>query len=196
MSSPVRQIEQALITQLRQVQRSYPEPVIESYAGQLDDELFAWIRTLPAVWVTFDQVTSAKRTGVHSWLMDGTFEVLSAQRALVRNEARLAGAERGASVGVYELIEDNKLALVNQKLGLPIDPLRPGAIRPVVKGNVRGEPVAIYAQVFHTRWTEVYPDPDALPAGELVKVGLDYFLKPQHTPPADPADKSDLLTMS
>lgn len=192
MSSPVAQIEQAIVQQLRAVPRAY-KPLIESYAAQLDDEMFDWLRTLPAVWVTFGDVKSVQRKGVHSYLHSGTFEVLSAQRALGENAGRLAGEGRGDSIGVYELLEHNKLALVNQKLGLPIDPLVPGAIRPVMKGMVKNHAVVVYAQEFSTRWMETYPDPDAVPAGELVTVGLDYFLKPQHTPP-DPSDKSDLLT--
>ncbi len=120
--------------------------------------------------------------------------MLSAQRALGENAGRLAGEGRGDSIGVYELLEHNKLALVNQKLGLPIDPLVPGAIRPVMKGMVKNHAVVIYAQEFSTRWMETYPDPDTVPAGQLVTIGLDYFLKPQHTPPGDLPDKSDTLT--
>lgn len=196
MSSPVRQIENAIVQQLRTVSRAYSGLLVESYAGQLDDEMFGWVRTLPAVWVTFGDVKSVERKGVHSYLYSGTFEVLSAQRALVENAGRLAGTDKGASVGVYELVEDNKLCLVNQSLGLQIQALQPGAVRPVMKSRVDRDAVVIYAQEFHTRWMEVYPDADAVPLGELVTVGLDYFLKPQHSPPADPADKSDVLTIN
>lgn len=194
MTSPVRQVEQAILQQLRAVQRAYTGLMVESYAGQLDDEMFEWIRRLPATWVTFDQVPQSKRVGVHSWIMDGSFEVLCAQRTLRENDARLNDATKGAAVGVYELLEDNKLALVNQKLGLPIDPIQPGAIRPVMKGMVKGEPIAIYAQAFHTRWQEVYPDPDSVPAGTLVTVGLNYFLRPDHNPATDLPDKTDIAT--
>lgn len=197
MTSPITQIEQAIVTQLRTVPRAYKTPLVESYAGQLDDELFGWIRTMPAVWVTFGQVTEPKRTGVHNFMMSGSFEVLCAQRALVENAGRLAGAAAGEAVGVYELLEDNKLLLVGQKLGLAIDPFVPGAIRPVMKSMVNNIAVVVYAQEFHTRWQESYPDPDAVPAGQLVTVGLDYFLKPQHSAfavPPDAPDKSDLAT--
>lgn len=194
MTSPVRQIENAIVQQLKTVPRAYNGLLVESYAAQLDDEMFEWIRRLPATWVTFDQVPEAKRVGPRSYLMSGTFEVLCAQRSLRENDARLNDATKGAALGVYELLEDNKLALLNQKLGLPIDPIQPGAIRPVMKGMVKGEPIAIYAQVFHTRWQEVYPEPDALPSGTLVSVGLNYFLRPDHNPATDPADKTDLVT--
>lgn len=193
MSSPITLIENAIVARLRTVQRAY-KPLVESYAAQLDDGMFGWIRTLPAVWVTFDQVGESKRVGAHSFIMSATFEVLSAQRALGENAGRLAGSDKGAAVGVYELLEDNKLALVNQQLGLAIQPIKPGAIRPVMKGLVEREAVVVYAQAFHTQWQEVFEDPAATPAGMLETVGFNYYLKPQHSAPADPADKTDLLT--
>ena len=194
MSSPISQIEQAIVAQLRTVPRAYTGLLVESYAAQLGDEMFGWIRKLPAVWVTFGQAQEVKRLGAHSFLMRGTFEVLSAQRALVENTGRLAGTDKGADVGVYELLEDNKLALVNQKLGLAIQPIAPGAIRPVMKSMVNRDAVVIYAQEFHTQWMEVFEDPAVTPAGELQTVGFSYYLKPQHTPPGDAPDKTDLLT--
>lgn len=193
MSSPIALIEAAIVQQLRTVPRAY-KPLIESYAAQLDDAMFDWLRSLPAVWVTFGDVKSVQRKGVHSYMHSGSFEVLSAQRALGENAGRLAGESRGDSIGVYEMLEHNKLALVNQKLGLPIDPLVPGAIRPVMKGMVMNQAVVIYAQEFSTRWMETYPDPDSVPAGQLVTVGLNYFLRPDHNPATDPPDKTDLAT--
>jgi phage gp37-like protein len=194
MSSPISQIELALLARLRAVSRSYSGLTIESYAAQLDDELFAWVRTLPAVWVTFGMAQEVKRLGAHSFLMKATFEVVCAQRALQENAGRLNAAANGADVGVYELLEDNKLALVNQSLGLAIQPFTPGAIRPMMKSMVNRDAVVVYAQEFHTQWQETYPDADAVPGGDLVSVGLNYFLKPQHTPPGDAPDATDLVT--
>lgn len=192
--SPIRQIELAILAQLRAVQRPYTGLVIESYAAQLDDELFAWVRTLPAVWVTFGQAQEVKRLGAHSFLMKATFEVVCAQRALQENAGRLNTASSGADVGVYELLEDNKTALVNQSLGLAIQPLTPGAIRPMMKSMVNRDAVVVYAQEFHTQWQEVYEDARALPEGEFQTVGFNYYLKPQHTPPGDAPDATDLVT--
>lgn len=193
-TSPIALIEQAIVQRLRSVPRGYAGLQVESYAGQLDDELFAWVRTLPASWVTFNQVQDVKRVGAHSLRHHGSFEVLCAQRALQENAGRLNSAASGADVGVYQLLEDNKLALVNQALGLPIQALQPGAIRPVMKGLVNREAVVVYAQEFHTAWQEVFEDPAATPAGELQTVGFSYYLKPQHAAPGDAPDASDVLT--
>jgi phage gp37-like protein len=188
--SPVTQIELAIVEQLRAVQRPYTGLCVESYAAQLDDELFAWVRTVPAVWVTFGQAQDVKRTGARSFLVSGTFEVLSAQRALDENDRRLKPGTAGDSVGVYQIVEDNKLALVNQTLGLEIQPLTPGAIRPVMKSMVNRDAIAVYSQEFRTQWMEIYPDPEMTPGGTLVTVGLNYLLKPGD----ETVDSSDTLT--
>jgi phage gp37-like protein len=194
MSSPIRLIELAILERLRAAQRAYAGLTVESYAAQLDDELFAWVRTLPAVWVTFGTAQEVKRLGAHSFLMKATFEVVCAQRALQENAGRLNTDASGVDVGVYELLEDNKLALINQSLGLAIQPLTPGAIRPMMKSMVNRDAVVVYAQEFHTQWQEVYEDPASLPEGELQTVGFSYYLKPQHTPPVDAPDATDMAT--
>jgi phage gp37-like protein len=193
MTSPVRQVEQAMLARLRAVPRGYSGLMLESYAAELDDDTFGWIRSLPAVWVTFGQVSETKRISTKSFRVSATFEVLCAQRALVENAGRLKPA-LAADVGVYELLEDNKLALTNQQLGLAIEPITPGPIRAVMKSMVNRDAVAVYAQEFKTHWFETIPLPGDVPLGDLVTVGFNYFLKPQHSAGVDPADKSDILT--
>jgi phage gp37-like protein len=196
MADMISTVESAIVGQLRAVQRGYAGLMVESYAGQLDDELFAWIRTLPATWVTFDQVQEPKRLGAHTFQVQASFEVLCAQRALTENAGRLNAASAGMEVGVYQLLHDNKLALANNKLGLSIGPLMPGAIRPVMKSMVNREAVAVYAQRFSTVWVEVYADADLVPPGELQTIGLSYYLKPQHSAAGDEADATDLMTIT
>lgn len=188
--SPVTQIELAIVERLRAVVRPYQGLQVESYAGELDDELFTWVRTLPAIWVTFGQAQEVKRTGARSFKVSGTFEVLSAQRALNENERRLKPGAAGYSVGVYQMVEDNKLALVNQTLGLEIQPITPGAIRPVMKSMVNRDGIAVYSQEFKTQWMEIYPDPELTPGGTLITVGLNYLLKPGD----ETVDSTDTLT--
>lgn len=194
MTSPIALIEQAIVEQLRAAPRAYTGLVVESYAGQLDDELFDWVRTLPATWVTFGGAQDYKRTGLRSFKVRGTFEVLCAQRALVENAGRLNPTGRGQDVGVYALMEDNKLALVNQLLGLAIQPLTPGPIRAVMKSRVNRDAVVVYAQEFHTEWQEVFAQEAATPGATLVTVGMNYFIKPDRNMATDPADKTDLIT--
>lgn len=179
-----------MVARLSAAQRPSGPLNAESYGGQLDDELFAWVRSLPAVWVTFDAVTEFKRVGRHTFKARGTFEVLVAQRNLVQDDRRLNDDTKGRDVGAYELVEQNKLALINQDLGLAIQPVSPGAIRSVMKGVVNREAITVLAQSFSTEWMEEYPDPDLVPGGELVTVGLEYLLKPGD----DVTDTSDLVT--
>jgi phage gp37-like protein len=194
MTDAVSLIEAAMVERLRAVPRDYAGLAVESYAGQLDDELFSWVRTLPATWVTFSGLTEFKRTSIRAFKAHGKFEVLVAQRDLKENAGRLNGASSGGAVGAYALLDDNKRALVNQKLDLAIQPFTPGPIRAVMKSMVNREAIVVYAQEFSTEWQEVFSDAPAVPDGELQTIGMSYYLKPQHTAPGDPADKTDLIT--
>lgn len=179
-----------MLARLRNVSRPYTGLTVESYGAQLDDELFSWVRTLPATWVTFDKVSESTRISRLRFRITGTFEVLSAQRALAENDGRLGGPQQARDVGVYQLIEDNKLALANQKLGLAIQKLTPGPIRSVMKGTAQRDALAIYAQAFSTTWVEEIPDEELPTDGTLIHVGLNYFLKPGD----DVVDSTDELT--
>ncbi|MET3461285.1 phage protein Gp37 [Variovorax atrisoli] len=190
MTSPIQQIEQAMLARLRTVSRPYAGLTIESYGAQLDDELFGWVRTVPAAWVTFDKVTESTRISRRRFRLTGNFEVLSAQRSLGENDGRMGGPLEARDVGVYQLIEDNKLALANQKLGLAIQPLTPGAIRSVMKGMAQRDAMAIYAQAFSTTWVEEIPD-DNSGNDDLLRIGLNYLIKPGD----EEVDTSDLITL-
>ena len=189
MASHVRQVELALLERLR-VARGYPVHV-ESYGAQLDDELFSWVRKLPAVWVTFEGIREVKASGRRGRIVSAAFEVLCAQRHLRENEGRLNPSERGSDIGLYELLEDNKLLLAGRKLGLQIQPLEAGPIKSVMKGAVRDEAIAIYAQTFITQWQEMQPEPDLDNASELLRIGLDY-LSPIN---ASETEATDLVTL-
>lgn len=191
MTSPIAQIEAGMVARLTTVPRPNGLALkAESYGAQLDDETFGWIRSLPAVWVTFDAVTEMKRVGRRTFKLKGGYEVLVAQRHLVQDDRRLNADTAGRDVGAYELIEQNKLALVNSDLGLQIQPITPGAIRSVMKGLVNREAIVVMAQAFSTEWMEEYPDEALTPDGQLVTVALDYLLKPGD----QVVDSSDLLT--
>jgi len=189
VTSPVRQIEQAMVTRLRAA-RAYEGLMVESYAAQLDDELFEWVRKLPATWVTFDSIAETKRISRREFMVTANFDVLCAQRHLVENARRL-NATQAADIGVYELLEDNKLLLANQKLGLAIQPLTPGAVRPVMKGQAHRDAVAVYSQAFRTKWIETLPE-GAESDDDWIRIGLDYLIKPGD----ENVDSSDLLTLS
>lgn len=190
MTSPIAQIEAAMVARLTAAVRASGQLKAESYGGQLDDDLFAWARVLPAVWVTFDAVTEFKRTGRRTFKVKGAFEVLSAQRHLVQDVRRLNDDTKGREVGAYELVEQNKLILVNQDLGLAIQPFTPGAIRSVMKGMVNRDAITVLAQTFNTEWMEEYEEPAAVPEGYLETVAVDYLLKPGD----NTADSSDVIT--
>jgi phage gp37-like protein len=192
ITAPVyKLIEEAMLAQLRAAQRPYAVKSIESYAGQLDDDAWEWLRGTPAVWVSFVGAPEVTMKGSRTVKVNGKFMVAAAQRNINNNAvARLGDA---AEPGVYQLLEDNKLALWNQQLGLPIQPLMPGATRQLLVGRTRGgEPLAVYAQEFETWWMEQLPEPGATPDGELRSIYLNYFLQPDDAT----QDAQDQVTIS
>lgn len=190
-ASPIALVEAAMVQRLSTLQRPGGVKLqAESYAAQLDDETFAWMRQLPATWVTFDAVTDVRRVGSRTFRVAASFEVLVAQRHLQQDKRRLNDEAKGRDVGVYQLLAQNQLALANQKLGLAIQPLTPGPIRAVMKTQQQREAIAVYAQRFTTVWMDEIPEEAVTPDGILITVGLDYLLKPGD----DEADSSDLVT--
>ncbi len=186
--SAVKLIELAMIKLLAALPRTQKLAACESYAGNLDDQAWTWIRAVPAVWVKFVGA-ERKRSGPRKMLVDGTFMVACACRNLATQpSARLGDA---AEVGVYDLLEENQQALWNSTLGLPVQPLTPGKTQQMLDGIApNGEPMAVYAQEFTVQWMELQPEPGAVPAGELRSVYLNYFLKPGDAL----VDASDVVT--
>lgn len=187
MDSTVKLIEQALVARLAAKLQGV---VVESYAGQLDDQLATWVRQLPAVWVTFERLPSQRRVSRRKLHATARFQVMVAQRALVGEPAARQGAN--GFKGVYDLLDgDVKQALMDQALGLAIEPFHPAGTQMVAQGYFANEAVAVMSAAWVTAFTETVPDlPEEEPA-ELHTVGLDYSIQPGD----DAADTGDVVTL-
>ena len=179
MATPAIQlIEVAMVTAVKAAFAG-SNVAVESYAGQLDDEAFAWLHTLPAVWISFDRTTEVRQISTEQYLYAGRFVLLAAARALGPEPERRLG--NGTDVGVYQLLEDAKNALFNQTLGLPIEPIVPGLIAPVMQGRPQREAIAVWSQAFSTWWVESAPQPAA---PDLVSIQASYYTPPGAAAPA------------
>ena len=186
----VDQIEDAIIAAIKAAPLAYRLKAVESYGGELDDELFDIVRALPAIWVTFAGVQKPQRKSADKWLYRATFATIVAARN-VRSEKATRRGSAGGEPGVYAMLEDVKKLVTRQDFALPILRLEPGAIRTLYNTKLRGQAMAAFAQEWHTAWIERVP-----PAGEdgtlWLKAGLNYYLKPGD----DVADASDLVTLA
>lgn len=187
MESTINTIEQAMVARLKAKLQGV---VVESYAGQLDDQLATWVRQLPAVWVTFERLPEQRRLSRRKIKATARFQVMVAQRALTGEPAARQGAH--GFKGVYGLLDgDVKQVLMDSTLGLAIEPMAPAGTQMVAQGYFANEAVAVMSCAWVTAFVESVPDlPDEEPA-ELHTVGLGYPIKPGD----DEADASDVVTL-
>lgn len=153
------QIEQAIITRLREGLGNMVRQVV-SYSGEMDDDLGAIVRTLPAVWVTFGGIQSSKQmnTSKNKLLCTGTFAVMVATQN-VRSDAATRQTERFEEVGSNTLIYAVRRLLAYQELGLSINPLVPTRVRSLFNTRLANLAVSGYACEFEVQWIEeVLPD--------------------------------------
>lgn len=189
----VAQVENAVVAALKAAATGFaglPQNSIESYGGQLDDETFEWVRTLPAVWVVFSGVPGKPArhgTERHKWLFPATFTVFCGQRNLAGNKRLRQGDANNP--GVYALLQLVREALLGQDLGLAIDPFEPGPIRVTTSVVVNRDGVMVYAGDWTTKWVETAQAAPLAPEGWLDRIGLNYFL----TPGDDTVDAADLV---
>lgn len=192
----VAQIENAIVAAIKTAATGFtglPPANIESYGGQLDDETFEWVRSLPAVWCVFAGVPSAPSrhgTARDKWLFPATFTVFCGQRNLAGNQRLRQGD--GRNPGVYALMQLVREALLGQDLGLAIEPFEPGPVRVTTSVVVNRNGVMVYAMDWRTRWIEAVAPAPLTPEGWLDRIGLQYFL--QDPADDDTADAEDLVT--
>jgi phage gp37-like protein len=139
-------IENSLLTRLG-AELTYLK-TLETYAGQLEDEIEKLPLLFPAVFVVY------KGSGFE-WV-DGAlynetveFTVLAAAKNLKSPEA----ARKDPSTGAYKLVKDVLAALTNQNLALDIEHLRP--IRTDLIHT--SKTVVIYGLDFQTSFDAAFP---------------------------------------
>lgn len=155
MTPMTTQVEQAIIERLR-LGLGQMAIQVESYGGQLDDDLDNVVRAFPSVWVTFAGVTNTKTHGlsrknfatyVRFVVMVGDYNV--------RNEGgtRMGGPALD-EVGSYRMVHAVRRLLINQDFGLPIDFLKPGRVRTLYNTRLGDRAVSVFGCEFDTYWIE------------------------------------------
>ncbi len=167
-------IEEGLLARIREVtaQPEFPYRIksIESYGGQLDEELAEVVRNFPAVWLTFAAAGKPTRVSLKraKWRQPLTFALMVGAYN-VRGEA---ATRHGFSVdgvitdpGSYSMLEDVRaIVLTGGDYGLDIEPFEPGAVRTIHSTRLNKNAVSAYAQELHT--AVVIERPDAAANGD------------------------------
>lgn len=90
--------------------------------------------------------------------------------------------DRDRRKGIYPLLEGVQGRLMLETLNLGVDPLVPTRWRNVTDEELASYGIKAYQIEFRTGFATRKPDPDE--AGDLVRVGLDYFLPADDEAPA------------
>lgn len=171
----ITQIESAIIDRLTQGLGKLVREV-RSYSGELDGEPAEVIRQLPGLWVTFGGIQGSEllSTARNKWRDTGRFVVIAGTRSVRSDEAARRGGATKDEVGSYALIYAVRRLLARQDLGLPIDHLMPGKVRPLFNTRFEKMAMSVFACEFDTRF-----DNEALTNGR-------FPLRPTELPDNDP----------
>ena len=151
---------------------------IDSYAGQLDEDLGEVTRAYPAIWVTWGGSGKpvAYDTSKRKYLVPATFVVMYATRNLNSEKAARQGTVR--EIGNYELLSIGRTLLLRNDLSLAgVDAFEPGPERVIYNTRVRNNGLSVIAQEWTTKYVITKPDEDE-GAPDLLRIRADYHLAP------------------
>lgn len=207
-------VERAIITRL-QAGLGRMVRQVDSYSGELDDDLASVIRAFPAVWVTFGGISDTRPTSTSRSQQKASaqFVVMVGERHLVQQAGRQGGSLPG-QVGSNQLVQAVRRLLSGQDLALAISPLQAGKVRTLYNTRLNADAFSVFACEFTTSWVEdilpgghwpevTTPDsPDTIfgqfggqlqsPAPAWLRTGLSYYLAPDDGQP----DAQDLINRS
>lgn len=194
----IAQIEDAILTSFSTVndgQLGYKFASIATYGGEFDEDITQVIRRLPGIWVVYagGGKPVAYGTSKVKWRMPATFAVLVAARS-VRGEGFTRHGLKSAAgavleVGAYQLLEDARLVLLNQDLGLDIERFTPGAVKTLYNTRINGMAMSVFSQEWHTSFMVA---PPTAAQDDWLRMGMNYYLQPDN----GVADAVDLVTLT
>lgn len=170
---------------------------VKSYGGEFDDDLSQVVRSFPAVWVTFVSAGKSRpmANSRNKWLTPVTFAVMVGAMNIRGERATRQGVNVGGvlhEVGVYQMLQDISLLLINSDLGLKIDYLKPGATRTLYNTRMNCQALAVFAREWHTEFVEAQPrEPIDPTSADWLSTGINYYLQPDD----GVADLSDAVTL-
>jgi len=188
------EIEDALIAAIKTAQLGYVLGTVASYGGELADNensLGLLVRQFPAVWITFngDDKVAALGTAKDKWKVDVTFMLLVATTNKRGEKFTRHTAHAGSEVGAYQIIEDMRLLLLNQDLGLAIERFKPGPVKSLFNKKLLHQAMAIFSIELKTSYIITQPAEANQP--DWLRTGFAYYLLPGDAV----ADATDLLTL-
>ncbi|QHH96692.1 phage protein Gp37 [Acinetobacter dispersus] len=169
---------------------------IKTYGGEFDDGTLAWVKTFPAIWVTFQGSGTPKKIGHSTTEYPVTFVVLVGARSLRNEEAQRHGALN--DIGTYLMLKHVQKLLIGNDLSSRkvkgLAPLSLGRTKTIFNGRTQGQSISVLSQEFHTQYVIEASDrvrEEEETEADLIKINVDYHFEPDD----GFKDESDLIQL-
>ncbi len=142
MNYTIKQIEDKILSSLRDLKVNNRVKTLDAYQGDLEDALENPERLIvlfPAVLVVFSGNTYTENPH-EVYIQRISFDIIIGSNSL--------RGEKQRTLGVYELLEDVREILTGNQLDLQIPPLSLVREQPVLVGKVKGRFLAVYAATY------------------------------------------------
>lgn len=170
----------------------YNFKTLDSYGGELEASPEEIAKNAPFMLAMFTGFSNSEEIGPGEYKHTAGYTLILGTRDRRNNEASRRGV--GAKPGSYQLIEDVLKLVCGDDLGLDIEAVLPGRVRPLANAKS----LSIYAVEVSTKFVAEYPaiisDLD-----EFATLNTDWDIPPlgnvSTTLPADDADATDTITL-
>lgn len=174
-NNPISLIETAIIERIKQALNSgalpYQIPVVESYGGEVDENLPHLIKSRGrALWVTY----AGEKASEDYKEAEADFVIIVYVRD---NQAEKASRQRGAN----QMISDIKRLFIRQRLGLNITPLEFVEVVPLTNAVFEKYYTTVYAIRFRTIYREQANQESYDNLSEFLRVGSKWTVASQQS---------------
>ncbi|ENX33935.1 hypothetical protein F889_02599 [Acinetobacter colistiniresistens] len=169
---------------------------IKTYGGEFDDGLLSWVKTFPAIWVTFQGSGTPTKLGHNKTEYPVTFVVLVGARSLRNEEAQRHGAIN--DIGSFLMLKHiQKLLIGNDLSSVGVKGLRAlelGRTKTIFNTKAQAQSVNVLSQEFHTQFVISASDrlrEEDETEEDLIRINVDYHFEPDD----GVKDESDLIEL-
>lgn len=170
----------------------YRFKTLGSYGGELEAPPEEIAKRSPFLLAMFAGITNSEDIGPDEYKHTAGFTLIIGNRDRRNNEVTRRGA--GAKPGSYQLVTDVLKLVCGDDLGLDIERIQPGRVRPLANSKS----LSIYAAEVSTKFISVYPTFIA-DLDDFETFNADWDVPPpgdvSTTLPADDADATDTVTL-
>ena len=169
---------------------------IKTYGGEFDDDTLAWVKTFPAIWVTFQGSGTPKKISHSKTEYPVTFVVLVGSRSLRNEEVQRHGTIN--DIGSFLMLKHVQKILIGNDLSSVgvkgLSALELGRTKTIFNNKTQRQSINVLSQEFHTQYVIEASDrvrEEEETEADLIKINVDYHFEPDD----GFKDESDLIEL-